>query len=175
MTTNLEDLPVSDGANIRLETREQREMQRLQSAPNMPQSSFTADVKKAAESGALALPSRDIPQTQNHITQDVQATANYVPPAPAPYIEEGEKQVRFEDSEPMNRLDELCDRLQEPILIGIIYFIFQLPAVRASLLRLIPPLFHTDGNANTAGYLFNSILFAGAYYGVTYAIDLMKL
>lgn len=160
MTTNLEDLPVSDGANIRLETREM---------PN-----FVNEVQKAAETGALHLPSRDIPQTHNHITQDEQSTANYVPPAPEPYIQEREKQVRFADSEPVNQFDELCDRLQEPILIGILYFIFQLPAVRTSLFKLMPPLFHTDGNSNMAGYLFNSVLFAGAYYGVMYAIEQMK-
>lgn len=163
MTTNLEDLPMSDGANIRLETRE------------LPPTNFADDVQKAAQSGALALPSRDIPQTQNHITQDEQSNANYVPPAPEPYIREREKHVRFDMPEGANHFDELCDRLQEPILIGILYFIFQLPAVRSSLIRLMPPLFQADGNSNMAGYLFNSVLFAGAYYGVAHAIEQLKL
>ena len=160
MTTNLEDLPVSDGANIHLETREM---------PN-----FVHEVQKAAETGALQLPSRDIPQTQNHITQDIQAKANYVPKAPEPYIKEEEKHVRFQEPEKNSQFDELCDRLQEPILIGILYFIFQLPAIRTSLFKLMPPLFHIDGNSNIAGYIFNSVLFAGAYYGVLYSIEQMK-
>ena len=163
MTTNLEDLPVSDGANIRLETRE------------LPPTNFVEDIQKAADSGALALHSRDIPQTQNHIVQDEQTTANYVPPAPEPYIKEREKQAPFGEPEHASRFDELCHRLQEPILIGILYFIFQLPAVRSSIIRLMPPLFQSDGNSNMAGYLFNSVLFAGAYYGVIYTIEQMKL
>lgn len=163
MTTNLEELPVSDGANIRLETRD------------LPPTNFTDDVEKAAQSGALALPSRDIPQTQNHITQDEQSNTNYVPPAPEPYIREREKQVTFDVPEQVDQFDELCNRLQEPILIAILYFIFQLPAVRSSLIRLMPPLFHSDGNSNMAGYLFNSVLFAGAYYGIFYAIEQMKI
>ena len=163
MTTNLEDLPVSDGANIRLETRD------------VPPTNFAEDVQKAAETGALSLPSRDIPQTQSHITQDEQVNATYVPPAPEPYIVEHDKKVRFEEIDQTDNFDNLCELLQEPILIGILYFIFQLPAVRSCLIRLMPPLFQADGNSNTAGYLFNSILFSGAYYGITYAIEQMKL
>lgn len=162
MTTNLEDLPVSDGANIRLETKE------------LSLNNFAKDVKAAAEKGALELPSRDIPQTQNHITQDEQATANYIPPAPDAYIEE-RKRVRFQEPAQLSQYDELCDKLQEPILIGILYFIFQMPIIRTTLVKLMPPLFQTDGNSNMAGYLFNSVLFAGAYYGVMYSIDQMKL
>lgn len=163
MTTSLDDLPISDGANIRLDVTD------------TPESNFADDVRKAAQTGGLQLPSRDIPQTQNHITQDEEATVNRIPPAPQPYIEKEERHVHFQKEEGMSRFDELCESLQEPILIGILYFIFQLPAVRGMLFRLMPPLFQTDGNSNTAGYLFNSVLFAGAYYGVMYAIEQMKL
>jgi hypothetical protein len=160
MTTNLEDLPVSDGANIRLETNELN--------PN----NFAKDVQAAAQNGGLQLPSRDIPQTQAHITQDEQTTANYIPEPPDPYIKE--KHVRFQEPDRTSTFDELCDHLQEPILIGILYFIFQMPIVRSTLLKLMPPLFQTDGNSNLMGYLFNSVLFASAYYGISSAIEHMK-
>ena len=42
--------------------------------------SFVTGLQQAAANGALQLPSRDIPQSQNHITQDTQIKPNYIPP-----------------------------------------------------------------------------------------------
>ena len=50
--------------------------------------SFINGIQKASASGVLSLPTRDIPQYQNHITQDNQTQANYVPKGPDDYIKE---------------------------------------------------------------------------------------
>jgi hypothetical protein len=64
-------------------------------------------------------------------------------------------------------LEILYDEFQVPIIIGLLYFIFQLPVVRSKLTTLIPALFNKDGNPNLSGYIFNSIFFAVLYYVIS--------
>ena len=45
-------------------------------------------IQQASAAGMLGLPARDIPQTQTHLTQDVQMQPNFVPEAPSDYIQE---------------------------------------------------------------------------------------
>ena len=107
MATSLDDLPISPQTegNIKLETTEniivQNPIQNLQkqreiddkiaSSSNNPNAAinsigsskdinqFVTGIQQAANSGALNLPSRDIPQQHVHITQDNSARPNFVP------------------------------------------------------------------------------------------------
>lgn len=201
-TTSLDDLPIGNQAegNIQLETREKnvkidnavKQLQEERDADIPPASSapppgaqkqenmnqFVTGIQQAAASGALNLPSRDIPQQQNHITTDPGIQANFVPGATGEdYIgaaQSNEEIIRRNAQKQKNddRLDDLYSDLQVPILLAVIYFVFQLPFIRKNLLKVLPALFHKDGNPNIYGYVVNSIAFAGAYYalnrGVTY-------
>jgi hypothetical protein len=60
--------------------------------------------------------------------------------------------------------------MQIPILIGVLYFLFQLPVVRKNIFKYIPTLFHKDGNYNLSGYILNSVMFAGLYFIMTKGI-----
>jgi hypothetical protein len=127
-------------------------------------------LQQASSSGMTQLQSRDIPMTTETITHDPQIQANYIPPATnEDYIKD------YTDTEDIvsgynrqeernNNLDNLYNEIQIPLMIGIIYFLFQLPVFRKYLFQYFPILFFKDGNINIYGYLFTSTLFALLYY-----------
>jgi hypothetical protein len=126
-------------------------------------------IQDAAAAGALGLPSRDIPQTQGHLTQDAQIKANFIPQNDGDYIQDhqtSEEIIRrnAQRTQKEDSLDALYTQLQTPVTIGVLYFLFQLPVVRKTSLRFLPMLFHKDGNPNLSGYLANSLVFALIYY-----------
>jgi len=63
-------------------------------------------------------------------------------------------------------LDDMYNEIQTPLLIAVLYFLFQLPFVRKFLFTYIPFLFSIDGNLNMNGYLFTSILFGVVFYSL---------
>jgi len=142
--------------------------------------SFISGIQKASASGVLSLPTRDIPQYQNHITQDNQTQANYVPKGPDDYIKEHQtpediiqKNMKREESE--NTLDEYYNEIHIPLMIGVLYFIFHLPVVRKSIFKYIPALFNADGNLNGTGYIANSLMFSGLCYVTFRSINYMSV
>lgn len=132
-------------------------------------------LQQASATGATQLPSRDIPMTTNTLTHDVNIQPNYIPPV--------NKEVRFQEDyiknyeeasdvinnynynmENNNRLDDMYNEIQVPILLAVMYFLFQLPVFRKYLFSYFPILFSKDGNLNINGYLFMSSLFGILYY-----------
>ena len=147
-TTNLDDLPLSpqNDGNIQLETKEMNvkidnPAQELQTTretdPEAKQKNMNQlvnGIQQASAAGMLGLPARDIPQTQTHLTQDAQMQPNFVPEAPSDYIQEHQTsediiKANAHRQEKEDSLDLLYAELQTPILIGVMYFIFQLPVV----------------------------------------------
>ena len=64
----------------------------------------------------------------------------------------------------MSNLDNLYDEIQVPLLIGVLFFLFQLPVFKKILYKYFPILFFKDGNVNIYGYSFMSVLFSVFYY-----------
>jgi hypothetical protein len=58
-----------------------------------------------------------------------------------------------------------------PLLVGILYFAFQLPVFRKYMLKYIPSVFSGDGNYNISGLVFVSALFGLGYFGLTRVLD----
>ena len=69
------------------------------------------------------------------------------------------------------QIETLYDRLQIPIMIGIMYFIFQLPFVNKTLFQYIPSLFLKERHLSIGGYLFKTALFAGTFLFVQHVIQ----
>ena len=132
-------------------------------------------LQQASATGATQLPSRDIPMNTNTLTHDVNIQPNYIPPV--------NREVRFQEDyiknyeeasdvinnynynmENNNRLDDMYNEIQVPILLAVMYFLFQLPVFRKYLFSYFPILFSKDGNLNINGYLFMSSLFGILYY-----------
>uniref|UniRef100_A0A6C0K287 Uncharacterized protein n=1 Tax=viral metagenome TaxID=1070528 RepID=A0A6C0K287_9ZZZZ len=180
-TTSIMDLPTdptgggSIGGNVSLSANE-----KIQSMPGQGPNGVTLDqttinqivsgLQQASSTGATQLPSRDIPRNTESIMQDPQIQPNYIPPqSNNDYITE------YEDNEDIiqnynsnakygDSLDQLYEEIQIPLLISVLYFLFQLPIFRRYLYKFFPALFSKDGNVNLYGFCFTSALFGLLYY-----------
>jgi hypothetical protein len=206
-TTSISDLPISpqgeenvqmkmneknivvDSAMNNIQQQRENELKNIQVSNNaQPQNiegpdlnSFVTGIQDAAAAGALNLPSRDIPQTQNHITQDKQIQPNFIPTAQQnDYIGEGQTNDEIirknaEKTQHKDSLDEMYDKLQTPLLLAVLYFIFQVPIVKKYMFKLLPVLFKKDGQYNLFGYLATSIAFASIYLALTQTVQYFSL
>jgi hypothetical protein len=184
-TTSIDSLPVSPQTNdnIRMDTYEQNvkipnPLQALQNErdndPSTMQKNlnqFVTGIQQASAAGMTVLPSRDIPQNQQHLSQDVRIQQNYIPPPQTEmdYIraeQTNDEIIRAQASKQGKKdsFDIWYDELQTPVLIGILFFLFQLPVIQKQLCRILPSLFNKDGNPSLSGYVFTSISFASSYY-----------
>ena len=126
-------------------------------------------IQKAATSGSTALPSRDIPQTTENIMNDPNSNINYIPKEQKYDLdpEEDEEEITYtynkNQKQNMN-LEYYYEILQIPILISILFFLFQIPVVKKLILINLPFLSKTDGNMNLHGLLFYSVLFGVCYF-----------
>ena len=194
-TTSIDSLPVSNDSqnnkpvtlsnlenteNIKIENygqqlNEERKKD-IMSQPINYSTELNSVLKEASEAGATVLPSRDIPQSSLSIQSDKATIQNQVPINNNDYIgniidrermiKENNKKENAKDN-----MDYIFESLQIPLLLSIMYFIFQLPAVRKNLLTFLPALFNKDGNPNLYGYLFNSIIFGLSYFGIQNALN----
>ena len=140
-----------------------------QQAPNYNE--LISQIQKAAANGTTALPSRDIPIDPVKVTNDNQTQPNYIPPPQVDenYIKNNEtpQQIIEENNKKMatsNFYDMLFNEMKLPIIIALLYFLFQLPAVKKHSKNLFPYLFKDDGNPNLYGFIFNSIMFASVVH-----------
>jgi hypothetical protein len=58
----------------------------------------------------------------------------------------------------------MYNEIQTPLLLAVLYFLFQLPFFKKNLFTYFPILFSVDGNLNINGFLFTSILFGLIFY-----------
>jgi hypothetical protein len=128
-------------------------------------------LQQASLTGATQLPSRDIPMVTSGHSTDPQIQPNYVPPPPQnmDYIRNYEQTNDMIDeynknSQRQNSLDDMYNEIQTPLLLAVLYFLFQLPFFRKFLFGFFPILFSNDGNLNINGFLFTSALFGIVFY-----------
>jgi len=181
-TDNLELQREADLKNIQVQEASSNPINQIpNSVQNSDLNKFVTGVQDAAAAGVLNLPARDIPQTQNHITQDVQIQPNFVPPSQqGDYIGQGqtnEEIIRRNASKTQqsDSLDKMYDNLQTPLLLAVIYFIFQLPIVHKNMLNILPGLFKKDGHPNLSGYVLTSVAFASMYVSLTQIMEYFSL
>tara|TARA_B100000787_G_scaffold103451_1_gene76598 strand:+ start:12913 stop:13530 length:618 start_codon:yes stop_codon:yes gene_type:complete len=122
---------------------------------------------------SISLPSRDIPINPTQVSNDVQVDNNYIPP-PANnidtnYINNLEtpdnlivKEQQLNDY--YNSLENIYSELQLPLVIILIYFLFQLPFFKLNSFKFLPLFHNKDGNYNLKGNVFISILFGISFY-----------
>ena len=128
-------------------------------------------LQRASQNGATELPSRDIPMDERQVKNDVEVKPNYIPEpkiqedyiknleTPENLIQENNQQISNID-----RLNKLINDIQMPLIISLLYFLFQLPVVRKYSQKFAPMLYKTDGNLNLYGYLVNSLLFGSIFF-----------
>ena len=128
-------------------------------------------LQQASVAGVTQLQSRDIPRATESVVQDPYVQQNYIPPPHVvkDYISDYQETDEIISdhnyrSNQMNDLDKLYEEIQIPLMIAILYFLFQLPAFRKIIFKYFPVLFFKDGNLNLYGFLFVSSLFGILYY-----------
>ena len=137
-------------------------------------SQIVNSLQQASISGATQLSSRDIPMNTNNIAADPQVQPNYVP---TPHQNQDDYIKSYEQTSDMvdryntnlnrqNSLDDMYNEIQTPLLLSVLYFLFQLPFFRKFLYGYFPILFSNDGNLNINGFMFSSVLFGLIFYGL---------
>jgi len=127
-------------------------------------------LQSASQQGQTALPDRNIPQETTNITNDESIQPNYIPASKSEnYIDNlvsSEEVLNYnENLEKKNyNIENIYQELHQPILIAVLYFLFQLPIIQKYLYKIIPALFKSDGNPNIYGYIINSLLFGIIFY-----------
>ena len=127
-------------------------------------------LQQAHMQGMTQLASRDIPMPTTQFTQDQQIKPNYIPQAENSNNNQEEdtyeallkKKKKKTDND--DRLDMLYDELQLPILIMVLFFLFQMPFMQKKFLHFFPSLFHLDGNMSMGGYVTKTFLFGFSFY-----------
>ncbi|MBC8296377.1 MAG: hypothetical protein H8E55_11330 [Pelagibacterales bacterium] len=117
------------------------------------------------------MPNRDI-QMNTQQQQDPYMNPNYIPETEMnDYIENDDTLYNMmhqgkSDEREQDRLDQIYEELQIPLMVMVLYFLFQMPFVKKHMQRLLPSLFTKDENPTFGGYLFKTALFGGTFYGI---------
>ena len=123
------------------------------------------------------LPTRDVPIQTSHIIQDQQIRPNYIPEeSQQDYIGDDDTfqeiiQHQHVEKVEKDRLDLLYEEFQTPVLLMVLYFVFQLPIFHKIFQKRIPSLFLNDGNLNMSGFIIKTIMFGVSYYIITKGIE----
>tara|TARA_A100001011_G_C14050199_1_gene731535 strand:- start:1 stop:714 length:714 start_codon:yes stop_codon:yes gene_type:complete len=135
-------------------------------------------LQQASSQGITQLPSRDIPMNPTQTANDVEIKPNFVPPPPRheDYIQnmqtpdelvnQNNKQIIYQ-----NNLEQFYSTIQLPLIVSLLYFIFQLPYFRQFIKKMLPSLFGNDGNMNLYGFFFNSVLFGVLFFVINNLIS----
>lgn len=135
-----------------------------------------AGLQKAASNGATELPTRDRPMQTNQVMMDQNIKPDFVPEQPSvDYIQnyntqQAQLQQLQKDTQRTLNLSYLIDELQLPIIVGLLFYIFQMPFTSSLLQKYLTFMFKKDGHYNQVGYISISVLFGAIYYSTTLAL-----
>jgi hypothetical protein len=200
-TTNIDDLPSnnsnssnsapvqnvfneSNTENVKIPNYGEQLNSEKEVAPALQNIDYTtklsSSLREINNGNPLQLPSRDIPQNVSSKNNDVNIQANYIPQNNNDYITNHvtPNEIIYQNrlrEDANNKTDEFYEIIQMPLLVGMLFFIFQLPVIRKNLFIYLPTLFNNDGNPNLFGYIFNSVIFSLLYFSVTYILKYISI
>ncbi len=184
MSSNLAQLPTdptgggSIGGSVQMTAMEQDsvinnlqqqlngQQSQTNSTINLSQSTISelvTGLQKASNSGNTSLSTRDIPVNESRVAADETIVPDYIPPVETEdYLEDdqdNENIIReYEEKENTYKsVEGIYDELQAPIVVAIIFFLFQLPGFRRFVKKIIPGVYNADGQLNVFGYIFYSL------------------
>lgn len=142
---------------------------------------IVSGIQQAAAAGATDLLPRDVPMDKTHVTLDNKVDPNYIPQVETNDFvnnhdtEEDYKNSKIRYENQQDKLNVIYNDIQTPILIVVIFFIFNLPITKGVLYKLFKFMFHKDGNYNMTGISSVSLIFGLVYYildkGLNYLSD----
>lgn len=129
------------------------------------------------------LPQRDIPRMPDDYTHDEQIQANYVPKPrkTVDYIDEYQESTNiklkeYENKKINDKLNETWfDEMRIPIIIGLIYFMFQMPIINTLIFKRFSflSIYNEDGNFNFYGVILKSIFFGSVFYSLNKSMEVL--
>tara|TARA_Y100000768_G_scaffold387688_1_gene379814 strand:+ start:2834 stop:3583 length:750 start_codon:yes stop_codon:yes gene_type:complete len=125
----------------------------------------------------MQLPSRDIPTTTTHLSQDQQTNPNWVPQdQPTNYInnqisQDMINQFSRQQNTILNNNDVLYDQLKVPVIISILFFIYNFASFDKTLFNHFPYFFTPDQNIKKTGLFVKSLLFGAGYFALNKGIE----
>jgi hypothetical protein len=196
-TTNITQLPPSQTQlppqlvqNVVLNTQETTQetrqdaiqdnaMQKPTMFSSDDQMNFIKNINNAAQQGGTQLPSRDIPRNVNEVVSDPKSRVDFVDSnTENDYIgnydteENIIKQQKIKDTN-KSTFNKAYEEFQIPIIIGILFFLFQIPIFNNILIKFIPKLSDNSGNLKMQGIMFKSILFGFIFYMISKFSDII--
>jgi len=190
-TTRIDDLP--ENITMRMPTEQNPTYAPMNIHPNPygnaiqpnvmapPQAKPDARVRFQEETPQMRLPSRDIPMDQSGYQQDEEIQPNYIPRAKltSDYVKDYEDVTNTSIRQHENRkaktsmVDRILSDLQTPIVVALIFFIFQMPMMTTMLYRNFSFLsvYNPDGNVNFYGMILKSVLFGSVFYSLQNTIQ----
>lgn len=195
-TTNIDDLPSNESANVKIENTQtpvQPQPQQYQANTNdlnnnssgvnttmlSPEdiNKIISGIQEASKQNQTGLPVRDIPMVSSQISQDPTVSPNYIPGENTKdYIQNSithsdvYENIQYNKHQEQNEQD-VFEQYKVPIIIAILFLIFQMPVIDKKLYKFIPSLFNTDKDLTFNGFAFKAALFGGIYFGLIRAID----
>jgi hypothetical protein len=120
------------------------------------------------------LPSRDIPRDTTMYSHDEEIAPNYIPPPKITneFVREYEETMAKNDTQNTlhkkaeRKMDHFFVELRVPLIITLLFMLFQSPVFQAMILKHLTPLgvYGLDGNITITGVLIKSLLFGTTYY-----------
>lgn len=188
-TTSIESLPVSNSVeknqpivqsniqannlskpNIDLTVQEINNNQQIHTQQEQV-SSLVSGIQKAAAAGITGLPSRDIPKNENIVTTDPKIKSEWIEDKGkvADYIKTEETQNQVLEAHKSNieksdQINSLLSHIQIPIMVSLLYCIFQTPIIKNSMIDYLGFLYKKNGNLTNIGYIVTSSLFGFLYF-----------
>ena len=145
--------------------------------PDNPSAQFLDDEQQhafIASQSQQRLPSRDIPMDTTQFSHDEQIQTNYVPKSilKKDYVRDeyniSEQDIQNQEraKKQQTRFETMIHEFQVPIILSLLYFLFQLPIVNAQIFKKFSflSIYDEDGNFNVYGLGFKSVLFGSIYY-----------
>lgn len=194
-TTNIDDLPTSGNISFEVKDNNLGANQQAEQHPQIQKeegnttvaqlsqndlNKIITGIQQASSNNMTSLPSRDIPQDPSQITNDNQIQPNYIPQNENNnYIENEESMDEIikrnkKESQEKSKSDSLINELQTPILLVLLFFLFELPIINKNLFKYLPNLFLKDGNMNFIGFVVKSLMFGILYYAITKLIKYVE-
>jgi hypothetical protein len=171
-------------------TSPQQQAQQLPAIDPAIINQFISGLQQASASGATRLRSSDIPMDSLPLSADPSVQQHHVPHHPSfqgatphhnqsPYQgHENDYPNYIQEEDTMddiitrnykrtaynNQVEMWIDELQVPLMVAILFFLFQLPIVKKLFHEYMPFLYYLDGNMNVNGYILVSVFFGVLYY-----------
>ena len=144
-----------------------------QNVPNNDIQEILKQIEHASAKNLTTLPPRDIPMNTNRIVQDECVKPDYIPRVEKQDIKKYLKEMKEEEeimeknalkNEKEEKMDLLYNDIQEPLIIMILFFLFQLPASSELFKRFFPFLITRDGYPRISGYLVKTCIFGSSFF-----------